>query len=236
MSQKHKAKREARKERSRTVRPVKRDFVPAKIVPANDNQDTYLTAMDSDDVVIAIGSAGTGKTFLSACIAADAYVSGEIDKIILTRPNVACGADMGHLPGTDKEKIEPWMHPYLNAMKTRMTHGAFECAIKNGNIEYIPLQLMRGASYDNAVILADESQNIEREQMEMLITRPGVNTRLFINGDTKQTDLRGKSGLDWLVKEVRRQQMPIEIVEFTMNDCVRSGVCRMFLEMIERSE
>lgn len=208
------------------------------ITPLNYPQEQLMAAIYSDDVVITHGSAGTGKTFIPSVMAAEMYARHEVKKILITRPTASCGESLGHLPGDLDEKFEPWLHPLINAMKTVLKTEAIDSAQRHGNLEYMPLQFMRGASLDNTFIIVDEAQNLTVEQAQMLVTRIGENSKLVINGDTKQIDLKRKkdSGLAWLIYEIRRQNMPVEVIEFKIEDCVRSKTCKMFLQMIDRAE
>lgn len=211
-----------------------RDYKPRQLTPRSEKQHDYIQAIRHDPVVFAIGSAGTGKTFIPSFIAADLYMQKKIKKIIITRPNVECGDKMGALPGTVEEKFEPWTLPIVEAMQLVIPKGKWECDTKSKKIEQIPLQLMRGRTFDDAFIICDEAQNATREQLMMLTTRIGENSTLVISGDTRQSDVRN-SGLTWLVDLIRKYQKRYEIIDFTLKDCVRSEVCKDFLEMFERA-
>ena len=205
-----------------------------KLTPMNHNQDRYMQAIMSDDIVLGIGSAGTGKTFLAASIAADMLEKGLVDQIIITRPTVQCGEDLGALPGTLEEKYDPWTKGVLAPIKARLG-PKFDCAL-GSTIQTRPLQYMRGETFDNAVIIVDESQNATPEQLRMLCTRPGVNSKLLINGDILQSDLdKTDNGLSYLVKAFRRFSPEIEIVEFTIEDCVRSELCKRMIRVFEKA-
>lgn len=221
--------------RKRSNNPDRQPDVSCRPIKAkSENQRQYIESIKHDEVIFAIGSAGTGKTFIPSVMAADMYNNKEISKIILTRPTVECGESLGLLPGTLEEKFEPWMSPFVQVMKKRMSAGAWDCAIKNQNIKYVPLQYMRGLSLNDAFIICDEAQNITIEQIKMLTTRIGFGSKLIITGDTKQSDISSDSGLNWLIDKVKRYQLPFDIVEFTLNDCVRSPVCKQFLELYEQ--
>lgn len=205
-----------------------------RVTPKTVNQEIHKSALYSkDSMVIAIGPAGTGKTFLSAYAAADLYMNHGYGQIILTRPNVETGKSFGALPGELEEKYEPYLEPFKAGLIARMGQGKFQADWQK-NIKPTPLQFMRGSTFDNSIVLLDEAQNTDIEQMKMLLTRIGDNSKLFISGDTNQTDLRGNNGLAWLVKQISVQQMPFEIVRYTWDDCVRSDFCKTMLRMIDQ--
>lgn len=204
---------------------------PAPILPKTPNQDELMKAIKTSDQVVVLGPAGTGKSFITAGMAADWYCKNNKNKIIITRPMVPVGEDFGHLPGTLEEKTIPWALPVLNILEQRMGKGKLECDLGK-NIEVVPLQLMRGRTFDNAWILADECQNLTVEQAKMLVTRIGVNAKLLVNGDLKQKDIPEASGLKWIMDKIASCSMPIPVVEFDISDCQRSGICRMWLEVM----
>lgn len=194
------------------------------IVGKTEGQRELIRAIKRSTVVFITGCAGTGKTFLSTALAADALAQNEIYKIVCTRPIVSCGNDLGILPGTADEKLAPYMQPIVDVFNRRIGKKAVDCLVKNKQIQHIPLQLMRGASIDNAVILADEMENATPEQLEMLLTRIGENTTLIINGDIKQKDIKN-SGLQNAIRKVGHID-GIEHVEMTVDDIVRSGIVK----------
>jgi phosphate starvation-inducible PhoH-like protein len=204
---------------------------PDPIQPQTPNQDKLMKAIRTNDQVVVLGAAGTGKTFIMAGMAADWYVKRNKNRIIITRPMIPVGEELGHLPGTLEEKVTPWAKPVLNIIRSRIGAGKLECDLHK-NIEIIPLQLMRGETFDDAWILVDEAQNITVEQAKMLVTRVGVNAKLLINGDLAQKDISEASGLAWLINTIKRRNMRIPVVEFGIEDCQRSGICREWLEAI----
>jgi phosphate starvation-inducible PhoH-like protein len=201
-----------------------------ELQPMNDNQDTYLKALRGPTpIVVAVGCAGVGKTYMAAVEAGNLYLNKEIDKIILTRPNVAAGRDLGHLPGTMEEKYAPWLIPLLETLQQVLGKGVVETAVKNGNIEFAPLTYMRGRSLQNAFVICDESQNLTIPEMVLLTTRIGDNTKMVINGDILQKDIKEQSGLSMLIDITKKYGIPIDTVEFTFDDIVRSGLCKEFV-------
>lgn len=145
---------------------------------------------------------------------------------------VPVGEELGHLPGDLDDKTIPWAMPVLDVIAQRVGQGKVKCDLGK-NIEIVPLQLMRGRTFDDTWILADECQNLTVEQAMMLVTRVGVNAKLLINGDLKQKDIPCNSGLSWLVEKINKHNLPIPVIEFTLKDCQRSDACRMWLEVME---
>lgn len=206
---------------------------PPAILAATENHAKLMTAIENYDQVISIGPAGTGKTYITAGLAADWYTEHKYNKIIITRPMIPVGEDFGYLPGTLEEKVTPWAMPVLDVIQQRIGKARLECDIGK-NIEIVPLQLMRGRTFDNCWILADECQNLTVEQAKMLVTRVGKHSKLLINGDIAQKDIHEQSGLTWLINNVYKHNLPVPVVEFNIEDCQRSGLCRMWLEVMAK--
>lgn len=206
---------------------------PDPILPQTENQDKLMRAINKCDQVVVLGPAGTGKSFITAGMAADWYAKNSRNRIIITRPMVPVGEDFGFLPGTLEEKTMPWAMPVLDIIQQRIGAGKLECDLGK-NILIEPLQLMRGRTFDDAWIIADECQNLTVEQAKMLVTRIGVNAKLLINGDLKQKDINESSGLQWIIQNIHNYNLPIPVVEFEIDDCQRSGICRMWLEVMDK--
>lgn len=211
---------------------------PKALVPLNESQRQYISSLKHDEVVIGAGVAGTGKTYIAARVAAQLYQENKnFRQIIMTRPNVEVGRSLGFLPGEMDEKFAPYIEPFMAGMVEEM--GTKFHADLHKNILPVPIAFIRGRTFDNSIILLDEAQNTTVTEMQAIITRVGQYSKLFITGDNGygQNDLRvQENGLQWLIRQIDRQRMPIEVVEFQPDDCVRSGVCKMFLRMIERSD
>lgn len=201
------------------------------IVPRTDNQQSLLKALGESTQVLILGPAGTGKTYVTATYAADLYTLKEIDKIVITRPHVAVGKDLGFLPGTLEEKTYPWALPVLDVLQKHLGKGAVETAIKNGNIEMAPLALMRGRSFDDAFIIVDETQNITIHELKMLLTRVGENSKIVLNGDIQQSDLKEADGLTKIIHLAKKHMLPIPIIEFGLDDIVRSDICAEWVKV-----
>ncbi len=181
--------------------------------------------------MLILGPAGTGKTYVTATCAADLYTTKEIDRIVITRPHVAVGKDIGFLPGTLEEKAQPWALPVLDVLIKHLGRGAVDTGVKNGNIEVATLALMRGRSFDNAFIIVDEAQNIDIPEIKMLLTRVGEGSTIVLNGDIQQSDLKGTSGLAKIIHLAKKYMLDVPVVEFGIDDIVRSGICAEWVKV-----
>jgi phosphate starvation-inducible PhoH-like protein len=178
-----------------------------------------------------LGPAGTGKTYITATYAADLYVTKQIDKIVITRPHVAVGKELGFLKGDLTEKTMPWALPVLDVLEKHLGKGVVETGIKNGNIEMAPLALMRGRSFDDAFIIVDETQNITTHELKMLLTRVGDNSTIVLNGDVQQSDLKEADGLSKVIHLAKKYMLPVPIIEFGVEDIVRSDICKQWVKI-----
>lgn len=200
-------------------------------VPRTTKQKELVDAFKEYQQVFVLGPAGTGKTYVTATYAADLYTLKEIDKIVITRPHVAVGKDIGYLPGTLEEKTYPWALPVLDVLQKHWGKGTLDTAIKNGNVEMAPLALMRGRSFENAFIIVDETQNITTHELKMLLTRVGEGSTIVLNGDVQQSDLKEADGLSKVIHLAKKHMLPVPIVEFGINDIVRSDICAQWVKV-----
>lgn len=198
-----------------------------EVKPLNYIQETYLNCIKTSEVVFGVGSAGTGKTYVAASYAASELFHRRIEKIILTRPNVETGRGLGFLPGTLEEKYEPYLEPFHDVFTRSLGKGFYEYAIKSKTIEPRPLGFMRGATFDNCVVLADEMQNATKTELKMMLSRIGRNCKMIISGDTDQCDI-SDSGLQDAVDRLEHIQ-GIEVVRFLDSDIVRSRMCKQII-------
>lgn len=198
-----------------------------EVKPLNYIQETYLDAIKHNDIIFGIGSAGTGKTYVAASYAASQLYHRKIDKIILTRPNVETGNSLGFLPGDLTEKYAPYLEPFDQVFSRALGKGFYEYALKNKTIEPKPLGFMRGATFDNCVVLLDEAQQATKTELKMILTRIGKNCKMIISGDTEQSDIKD-SGLDDAVNRLEGIE-GIEVVRFMDSDIVRSRMCRQII-------
>lgn len=204
----------------------------SKVIPLqawNANQKAYLAALKASQQVIVTGSSGTGKTFIAATHAANLYLTKQISKIVVTRPNVSVGKDLGYFPGDINEKFMPWAAPVMDVLTKHLGAGVVESAIKHKNIEMSPLSTMRGRSFENAFVILDEAQNTTVAEMKMFLTRIGEGTTVVINGDIKQSDLKEGSGLSKVIHMAKKYNLPIPIIEFGVEDIVRSDICKQWI-------
>ena len=201
------------------------------IVPKTEHQAELIKAIGENSQVIVFGPAGTGKTYVTATLAADLYTTKDIDRIVITRPMISVGKDIGILPGDLGEKVAPWALPVLDVLAKHLGRGAVDTGIKNGNIEMAPLALMRGRSFDNAFIICDEAQNITTHELKMLLTRVGEGSTIVLNGDIQQTDLKDGDGLTKITHLAKKHMLPVPIVEFDLDDIVRSDICAQWVKV-----
>ena len=200
------------------------------MVPKTERQKELVEALQNSQQIFILGPAGTGKTYVTATYAADLYTTKDIDKIVITRPHVAVGKELGFLKGDLTEKTMPWALPVLDVLEKHLGKGTVETGIKNGNIEMAPLALMRGRSFDNAFIIVDETQNITTHELKMLLTRVGEGTTIVLNGDVQQSDLKEADGLTKVIHLAKKHFLPVPIIEFGVDDIIRSDITAMWVK------
>ncbi|MEE4285234.1 MAG: PhoH family protein [Mariniphaga sp.] len=191
------------------------------------NQRVLLEECAKNDLIFAIGPAGTGKTYTAIALAVRALKNREIKKIILSRPAVEAGENLGFLPGDLKEKIDPYLQPLYDALQDMIPPKKLEDFMKEGIIEIAPLAFMRGRTLSNAFVILDEAQNTTINQLKMFLTRMGLNAKFIITGDVTQIDLprRSNSGLIFAMKLLQNIES-ISVVQFNTNDIVRHRLVR----------
>lgn len=225
--------REAGRKSGRVI-PEKFQHRSVELFAKTPRQEDYIDALKQCMQVIVTGSAGTGKTYIAASWAAKLFLEGRIDKIILTRPNVASGRSLGFFPGSMEEKMAPWVIPFTDVLQEHLGGGAFDVAMKKRNIDIVPFEVMRGRTFHNAFVILDEAQNTTPSEMKMFLTRIGDHSQVVINGDIKQTDLKDNSGLKTIIGMIDNQRLPIPHVEFTVDDIVRSDICAMWVKAFDK--
>lgn len=199
------------------------------------NQQKLVKDFDTNDLLFAIGPAGSGKTYTAIALAVRSLKNREIKKIILSRPAVEAGEKLGFLPGDMKEKIDPYLQPLYDALQDMITPLKLKEYLENGTIQIAPLAFMRGRTLSDAVIILDEAQNTSTMQIKMFLTRMGLNAKMIVTGDTTQIDLpyQQKSGLiDAL--EVLKNVKGIAKVEFDVKDIVRHKLVQRIVEAYEK--
>ena len=214
------------------VRTVK---TPRKtIVPKSRNQQVYLQAIHQNDIVLAIGPAGTGKTYLAVAAALESLVSGHSSRIVLTRPAVEAGESLGYLPGTFKEKVDPYLRPLYDALFDMMPMERTKRLIEEEVIEVAPLAFMRGRTLSDACVILDEAQNTTSTQMRMFLTRLGWNSKAIVTGDVTQIDLADDHVSGLVEAEERLRSVPgIAIVYLTDADVVRPPLVSKIIRAYE---
>ncbi len=202
--------------------PARIELRRRTLIARSQAQDAYIKLMRSCDLVFSTGPAGTGKTYLAVAHAASLLEQGKVDRIILSRPAVEAGEQLGFLPGDLRDKVDPYMRPLYDALYDVMSYERVERELELGVIEIAPLAFMRGRTLSHAVIILDEAQNCTPVQMKMFLTRLGEKSRMIITGDPSQTDLpKGqKSGLQEAV-DLTRDMKEVGQVEFSVEDVVR---------------
>lgn len=206
--------------------------------PKTENQKEYVTALNrKEDYILAVmGPAGTGKTLLACTAAIDKLKQKEIEKIILTRPVVPVEEEIGFLPGTVMKKMDPWTRPIFDIFEEYYTRAQVNNMVLNGQIEISPLGFMRGRTFKNAFIIADEMQNSSPNQMYMLLTRIGINSRMVITGDLEQSDKLENNGLKDLMIKMKTYSKDnklnkINMIELDNTDIQRSEIVKNVINM-----
>ena len=200
-------------------------------------QRGFIEAVKSHDLTFAIGPAGTGKTFLAVCYAISLLKEGTIKRIILTRPAVEAGENLGFLPGDLKEKVDPYLRPIYDALDDLLSSERVERYIEKGVIEIAPLAYMRGRTLDDALVILDEAQNTTKSQMMMFLTRLGNNSKMIVNGDIEQIDLpRAKMSGLVIAQEYLQDIEWISFVNLTYSDIVRHPLVIKILERFKERE
>ena len=207
-----------------------RDHSP--IEARNEAQAHYLNAIESKQLIFATGEAGCGKTWISAAKAAEALIHKDVDRIIVTRPVLQADEDLGFLPGDVSEKFAPYFRPVYDVLVKRLGASFMQYCLRPeiGKVEIAPFAYMRGRTFENAVVILDEAQNVTAAQMKMFLTRLGENVTVIVNGDVTQCDLPAhvRSGLSDALARFEEDDM-VGIVRFNKDDCVRSALCQRTL-------
>ncbi|MFA7604683.1 MAG: PhoH family protein [Novosphingobium sp.] len=205
------------------------------IVPRSATQIDYMRALASQDMIFALGPAGTGKTYLAVAQAVSQLITGSVQRLILSRPAVEAGERLGFLPGDMKEKVDPYLRPLYDALYDCMPPEQVERRIASGEIEIAPIAFMRGRTLADAFVILDEAQNTTPAQMKMFLTRFGQNSRMVICGDPRQVDIPGGDSMSGLADAVRRLEgiEGIGVVRFSSADVVRHPIVGRIVEAYE---
>ena len=205
------------------------------IVPRSAMQATYMRSLVRDDIIFALGPAGTGKTYLAVAQAVAQLITGSVQRLILSRPAVEAGEKLGFLPGDMKEKVDPYLRPLYDALYDCMPPEQVERRLASGEIEIAPIAFMRGRTLADAFVILDEAQNTTREQMKMFLTRFGQNSRMVICGDPRQVDIPGGDGMSGLADAVGKLEGVdgFGTIRFTAADVVRHPIVGRIVEAYE---
>ena len=232
---------------SKAKRPVNDDVAGREIIkintrkrvitPRSSTQNVYIRALDSADLVFAAGPAGTGKTYLAVAMAVSKLISGEVDRIILSRPAVEAGESLGYLPGDMKEKVDPYLRPLYDALHDTMPAEQVAKRIEIGEIEIAPLAFMRGRTLSHAFVILDEAQNTSPGQMKMFLTRLGENSCMAVTGDPSQVDLLPgmESGLQNAISLLDGVE-GVSVITFDEKDVVRNRLVRRIIKAYDEGE
>jgi len=205
------------------------------IVPRSPGQIPYMQQLARDDIIFALGPAGTGKTYLAVAQAVSQLIAGSVQRLILSRPAVEAGERLGFLPGDMKDKVDPYLRPLYDALYDCMPPEQVERRIASGEIEIAPIAFMRGRTLSDAFVILDEAQNTTREQMKMFLTRFGENSRMVICGDPRQIDIAGGEAMSGLEDAVAKLEgiEGIAVSQFTSADVVRHPIVGRIVEAYE---
>jgi len=207
-----------------------------KIVPRTPNQTIYFKLLNTKNIVIAVGPAGTGKTYVAVAKALSCLQEGKVNKIILSRPAVEAGEKLGFLPGDLKEKVDPFLRPIYDALYSMLPFEQVEKKILSNVIEIAPIAFMRGRTLEDCFIILDEAQNTTRTQMKMFLTRLGKNSQMVVVGDVTQIDLVSErdSGLKDAVKKLKKID-DIGFIELYEKDVVRHDLVKKIINAYEKN-
>ena len=203
-----------------------------KVRPRSDNQRILMEAIESKPLTIAVGPAGTGKTYLAICAAVEALESGAVSRIVLSRPAVEAGENLGFLPGDMREKLDPYLRPLWDALNDRLGAKRLRQNLDDGTIEIAPVAFMRGRTLNNSFVLIDEAQNCTYGQIKMLLTRLGWHSTMVMTGDPDQTDLLpGLSGLGSIAQRLEGFE-DVAVVRLLDTDVVRHPLVGRMLSVL----
>ena len=203
----------------------RKDYV--KLIPRNIAQEEYIANLHDIDqrIVLAIGPAGTGKTYLAVQKAVQEFMNGNVARVVITRPAVTVDEDHGFLPGDLNKKMAPWVRPLMDVFEEYYNPKEISAMLEEGTIEICPLAYMRGRTFKDCAIIFDEAQNTTASQMKMALTRIGGGTRMYITGDLKQSDLRRENGLyDFFKKLEARSSLAISLTSFKREHIERDPI------------
>ena len=206
------------------------------VIPRSKKQIDYVKALKNSQIIMSLGPAGTGKTYLAVAVALTMLLEKKVQRIILSRPAVEAGERLGFLPGDMKDKIDPYLRPLYDSLHDLIDYDKIQRKIESGEIEIAPLAFMRGRTLKNSFAILDEAQNATETQIKMFLTRIGENSKLVVNGDPSQIDLPNKnqSGLiksQSILKDIKE----ISIINFNHNDVIRHPLVTKIVEAYQKN-
>ena len=206
------------------------------VIARSEKQSEYIKALKENDIIMSLGPAGTGKSFLAVSVAITLLIEKKIDRVILSRPAVEAGEKLGFLPGDMKEKVDPYLRPLYDALYELFGADKIDKKIETGEIEIAPLAFMRGRTLKNCFAILDEAQNATETQIKMFLTRIGENSKLVVNGDPSQVDLINKSH-SGLIKSrnILKDLKEIKIIEFDHKDVVRHPLVSKIIKAFQNN-
>lgn len=208
------------------------------LVPMNEKQRQYIQMIENQDMVIATGWAGTSKTYIPTVMACDWFRTGKIKKIVFTRPNISNSKSLGMFKGDLIEKMSQWLMPVINILRERIGEGALEIALKRGDVEFVPMEVLKGYSAQDCVFICDEAEDLSMEEAKKLVTRQGKNCKMILAGDISQSELKEKSGMKQLIKMVEKYPtLNVGVIDFNnINDIVRSEQTKQWIIAFRKEE
>ncbi len=207
------------------------------VIARSEKQSEYIKALKENDIILSLGPAGTGKSFLAVSVAVTLLMEKKIERVILSRPAVEAGEKLGFLPGDMKEKVDPYLRPLYDALYELFGADKIDKKIETGEIEIAPLAFMRGRTLKNCFAILDEAQNATDTQIKMFLTRIGENSKLVVNGDPSQVDLINKSHSGLIKsKNILKDLKEIKIIEFDHNDVVRHPLVSKIIRAYQKKK
>jgi len=205
------------------------------VIARSQKQSDYIKALRENDIVLALGPAGTGKSFLAVSVAITLLMEKKVERVILSRPAVEAGENLGFLPGDMKEKVDPYLRPLYDALYELFGYEKIDKKIESGEIEIAPLAFMRGRTLKNCFAILDEAQNATETQIKMFLTRIGENSKLVVNGDPTQVDLTNKANSGLIKsKNILSEVEEIKIIEFNHRDVVRHPLVSKIIKAYQK--
>ena len=200
------------------------------VTPKTANQELLIDAIEDSVLTVAVGPAGTGKTYIAGMMASKLLLKNDVKNIVMTRANVPTGRSLGHFPGTIEEKMAPWLAPIISVLKDGLGRGDYEARL-NKSIHIQPIETIRGQSFLNTIILVDEAQNLTMDEIKAITTRIGEGSKMILMGDPMQSDVSNGYDLIKFADLCDSYDIEVPVIEFTIRDIVRSGIVSDLVRM-----